>query len=111
MIPSGASGDNKGYKPDVKRDYTREDVERLSGSVRIEHTLARLGAARLRQLLAERPFVRTLGAMTGAQAMQQVKGGSRPFTCRAGRSRRTPTTRVRCIPTSRSIRRRPCPRW
>jgi len=63
------------YKPQVQRDYTPEDVARLSGSVQIEHTLAKLGAARLRQLLAQRPFVRTLGAMTGAQAMQQVKGG------------------------------------
>ena len=59
----------------VKRDYTTEDVRRLKGSVQIEHTLAKLGAARLRKLLAERPFVRSLGAMTGNQAVQQVKGG------------------------------------
>ena len=63
------------YTPENRRDYTQAEVERLSGSVRIEHTLARLGAARLRQLLAERPFVRSLGAMTGNQAMQQVKAG------------------------------------
>ncbi len=63
------------YNPQIRRDYTQAEVDRLSGSVRIEHTLARLGAARLRQLLAERPFVRSLGAMTGNQAMQQVKGG------------------------------------
>ena len=59
----------------VKRDYTTEDVRRLKGSIQIEHTLAKLGAARLRKLLAERPFVRSLGAMTGNQAVQQVKGG------------------------------------
>ncbi len=59
----------------IKRDYRPEDVERLRGSVKIEHTLAKLGAARLWQLLHERPFVRTLGAMTGNQALQQVKGG------------------------------------
>ncbi len=63
------------YNPQIRRDYTQAEVDRLSGSVRIEHTLAGLGAARLRQLLAERPFVRSLGAMTGNQAMQQVKGG------------------------------------
>ena len=63
------------YRPIVKRDYTKAEVERLSGSVRIEHTLARLGAARLRELLATRPMVRSLGAMTGNQAVQQVRAG------------------------------------
>jgi isocitrate lyase len=59
----------------IRRDYTPADVEKLRGSVKIEYTLARLGANRLWQLLQERPFVRTLGAMTGNQAMQQVKAG------------------------------------
>jgi isocitrate lyase len=63
------------YSPTIRRDYTAADVSRLSGSVRIEHTLARIGAGRLRALLAGRPFVRALGAMTGNQAVQQVKGG------------------------------------
>ena len=63
------------YNPPIKRDYTPADVARLSGSIRVEHTLARVGAQRLRQLLAERPFVRSLGALTGNQAVQQVKGG------------------------------------
>ena len=63
------------YNPENRRDYTAAEVDRLSGSIRIEHTLAKLGAARLRKLLAERPFVRSLGAMTGNQALQQVKGG------------------------------------
>ena len=63
------------YSPQIRRDYTQAEVNRLSGSVRIEHTLARLGAARLRELLGARPFVRSLGAMTGNQAMQQVKAG------------------------------------
>ncbi|HEV2571975.1 isocitrate lyase [Methylocella sp. CPCC 101449] len=63
------------YNPENRRDYTAAEVDRLSGSIRIEHTLAKLGAARLRKLLAERPFVRSLGAMTGGQALQQVKGG------------------------------------
>jgi isocitrate lyase len=61
--------------PSIKRDFTAADVRRLRGSVQIEHTLARLGAARLRRLLAEEPFVRALGALTGNQAIQQVKAG------------------------------------
>jgi isocitrate lyase len=59
----------------IRRDYTAADVEKLRGSIKIEYTLARLGANRLWQLLHERPFVRTLGALTGNQAMQQVKAG------------------------------------
>ena len=59
----------------IKRDYSAEDVRRLAGSVHIEHTLAKLGAARLWKLLEERPMVRSLGALTGNQAVQQVKAG------------------------------------
>jgi len=59
----------------IRRDYGAADVERLSGSLRIEYTLARHGAERLWKLLRERPFVRSLGALTGNQAMQQVKAG------------------------------------
>ncbi len=57
------------------RPYTTEDVERLRGSVRVEHTLARLGAERLRMLLAEREWVAALGAVTGGQAVQMVRAG------------------------------------
>lgn len=59
----------------IERPYTAEDVYRLRGSVRIEHTLARMGAERLWRLFRERPFVRALGAVTGNQAVQQVKAG------------------------------------
>ncbi|MEQ9688207.1 MAG: isocitrate lyase [Bauldia litoralis] len=59
----------------IRRDYSPEDVNRLRGSVHVEHSLARLGAERLWQLLRTRPFVRTHGALTGNQAMQQVKAG------------------------------------
>jgi isocitrate lyase len=59
----------------VVRPYSTEDVERLRGSVRIEHTLARLGAERLRHLLATRDWVPALGALTGGQAVQMVKAG------------------------------------
>ena len=59
----------------VKRGYTARDVARLRGSVKIEHTLARLGAEKLWKMCKERPFVNSLGALTGNQAMQQVKAG------------------------------------
>jgi len=59
----------------ITRPYTAEDVAKLRGSVRIEHTLARMGAERLWELMHERPLVRALGALTGNQAVQQVKAG------------------------------------
>jgi isocitrate lyase len=59
----------------VKRGYGAKDVVRLRGSVKVEHTLALLGAQKLWKLCSERPFVNSLGALTGNQAMQQVKAG------------------------------------
>ncbi len=59
----------------IARPYAAEDVLRLRGSKQIDYTLARDGAARLWQLLAEEPFVNALGALTGNQAMQQVRAG------------------------------------
>jgi len=59
----------------IRRDYTPAEVERLAGSFRIRHTLAENGARRLWQLLHSEPFVNTLGALTGNQALQQVKAG------------------------------------
>ena len=59
----------------IKRGYTAEDVVRLRGSMAIEHTLAKRGAEKLWKLINEQPFVNTLGALTGNQAMQQVKAG------------------------------------
>jgi isocitrate lyase len=59
----------------IERPYSQEDVERLRGTVRVEHTLARLGAERLRKLLESEPYVPTLGALTGGQAVQMVKAG------------------------------------
>ncbi|MGH3021686.1 MAG: isocitrate lyase [Gaiellaceae bacterium] len=59
----------------IERPYTEEDVERLRGSVQVEHTLARLGAERLWELLREEPYVAALGALTGGQAVQMVKAG------------------------------------
>ena len=59
----------------ITRNYTAEDVVRLRGSLQIEHTLARRGAEKLWKLIATEPFVNALGALTGNQAMQQVKAG------------------------------------
>ncbi|MCI0395729.1 MAG: isocitrate lyase [Chloroflexi bacterium] len=59
----------------IIRPYTAEDVLRLRGTVRIEYTLARLGAERLWRLMESRPFVRALGAVTGNQAVQMVQAG------------------------------------
>ncbi len=59
----------------VERPYAEDDVLRLRGTVRIEHTLARRGAERLWELLHAEPYVAALGALTGAQAVQQVQAG------------------------------------
>jgi isocitrate lyase len=59
----------------IERPYTAEDVLRLRGSIQIEHTLARMGAERLWNLLQTEPYVNSLGAMTGNQAVQQVQAG------------------------------------
>jgi isocitrate lyase len=59
----------------IERTYNEEDVRRLRGSVHVEHTLARLGAERLWQLLQEEDYVAALGAMTGGQAVEMVKAG------------------------------------
>ena len=59
----------------ITRPYTPEDVVRVRGTVDIEYSLARQGAEKLWRYLQERPFVNALGALTGNQAMQQVKAG------------------------------------
>ncbi len=59
----------------IRRDYSAQDVERLRGTVDIKYTLAEMGAARLWQLLHSEPYVAALGALTGNQAVQQVRAG------------------------------------
>jgi len=59
----------------IKRGYSAADVVRLRGSFQVEHTLARRGAEKLWDLLHDEPYVNCLGALTGGQAMQQVKAG------------------------------------
>ena len=58
-----------------KRNYTDEHVKSLQGSVRIEHTLAKMGAKQLRDLFESEPYVNTFGAYNGQQAVQHVKAG------------------------------------
>ena len=58
-----------------KRNYSQQDVQRLQGSVQIEHTLARRGANKLRELLANEPYINTLGAYNGQMAVQHAKAG------------------------------------
>lgn len=59
----------------IRRDYTKVDVQKLQGSVQIEHTLAKLGAKKLWEDLHKKPYLHALGAMTGNQAVQQVQAG------------------------------------
>ena len=59
----------------VSRPYSAEEVVRLRGTVAVDHSLARRGAERLWRSVHEQPFVNALGALTGNQAMQQVKAG------------------------------------
>src|SRR3984885_11521545 len=59
----------------IERPYTAEDVEKLRGTVHIEHSLARMGAERLWELLHTDDYLPALGALTGNQAIQQVEAG------------------------------------
>ena len=59
----------------------QEDVERLQGSLVVEHTLARVGAEKLWKLMREEAFVPALGALTGNQAMQQIRAGLKAVYC------------------------------
>jgi isocitrate lyase len=80
MSTQTASELNKQWQSDTRwtgilRPYSGEDVVKLRGSIHVEHTLARLGAERLWTLLHTQPYVAALGALTGNQAVQQVKAG------------------------------------
>ncbi|HLO67800.1 MAG TPA: isocitrate lyase/phosphoenolpyruvate mutase family protein, partial [Holophaga sp.] len=65
----------------VTRPYTQAQVERLRGSVKVEHTLAQLGARRLWELMKLEPYVPALGAMTGGQAVQMARAGLKAIYC------------------------------
>jgi isocitrate lyase len=74
-VDSLIPGAPKGRFDGVKRPYSAVQVKNLRGTVPIAYTLAERGANRLWKLLREEPYVNTLGAMTGNQAMQQVRAG------------------------------------
>ncbi|KAB2856650.1 MAG: isocitrate lyase, partial [Anaerolineae bacterium] len=59
----------------IQRPYSAMDVLRLRASILVEYTLAQVGAERLWSLLHDEPYIHTLGAMTGAQAVQMVRAG------------------------------------
>jgi len=69
------NGKANGRWAGIERPYSGEDVERLRGTVHVEHTIARLGAERLWELFQTEDYVPTLGALTGGQAVQMVKAG------------------------------------
>ena len=72
---NGAGSHVNGRWEGIERPYSQADVERLRGRFHVEHTVARLGAERLWQLMQDEPYVAALGALTGAQAVQMVKAG------------------------------------
>jgi isocitrate lyase len=72
---NGTAHSSNGRFDGIERPYSDDDVERLRGSVAIEYTLARRGAERLWEAISQEGYVRALGAMTGNQAVQQVKAG------------------------------------
>ena len=75
-LASNSSGNGTGSRWDgIQRPYSTADVERLRSSVTVHHTLAQVGARRLWDLLTTRDYVHALGALTGNQAVQQVRGG------------------------------------
>jgi isocitrate lyase len=74
-MPAGAPLADADRFAGIVRDFAPDDVARLAGSFRVRHTLAEMGARRLWHLLKTEPFVPTLGALTGNQAVQQVKAG------------------------------------
>src|SRR5260370_37225571 len=69
------NGENDPRWAAITRDYTVHDVLRLRGSIAVRYTLAEMGAERLWHLLKSEPYVAALGALTGNQAIQQVRAG------------------------------------
>src|SRR5699024_8329312 len=67
--------ETEGRWKDIKRPYSEEEVRRLRGSLDIEHTLAKNGSEKLWSLINTENYVNTLGALTGNQAVQQVRAG------------------------------------
>ncbi|NNF01592.1 MAG: isocitrate lyase, partial [Bacteroidia bacterium] len=66
---------------DIKRNYTASDVVKLRGNIRVEHSIAKMGAEKLWDMVNSEDYVQALGALTGNQAMQQVKAGLKAIYC------------------------------
>ena len=66
---------------DILRPYSKEDVKKLRGTLKVEYTIAKHGAERLRKLLEDEKYINALGAVTGNQAVQQVKAGLKAIYC------------------------------
>src|SRR5215470_5693713 len=75
MYRANGNGNGAGRWTGIERPYPQDDVRRLRGSIKIEYTLAKLGAERFWNLLHTEPFLPALGALTGNQAVQQVQAG------------------------------------
>jgi len=84
----------------VERPYTPADVKRLSGSVKIEYTLAKQGAEKLWNKLHYTKYVSALGALTGNQAMQQAKAGWMQSISQGGKLQEMQMTVCKCTLTN-----------
>ena len=119
--PNGESGFRRvhrltgmGHDPrwsGIERNYSLGDVQRLQGSVIVEHTLARRGAEKLWELLHTEDFVPTLGALTGNQAVQQVKAGLKAIYLSGWQVAADANLAGKCIRTRVSIRQTASRRW
>lgn len=83
VFPNGKDTDSFSHErwKGVTRPYTEEDVQKLRGNLRIEHTIADYSSRRLWKAMNEKPFVRSLGALTGGQAVQMVRAGLEAIYC------------------------------
>ena len=95
----------------IQRPYTPEDVLRLRGTLRIEYTLARVGAERLWEMLGSGAYVNALGAVTGNQAVQMVEAGLKAIYVSGWQWLPTPITLARCIPIRAFTLLTRCPTW
>ncbi len=95
----------------VQRDYSAEDVVRLRGSVHIEHTLARRGAEKLWRLVNDEEYIHCLGAVTGGQAVQQVKAGVKAIYLSGWQVAADGNTSETMYPDQSLYAWTPCRRW
>ena len=88
----------------IQRPYSQADVQRLRGTFKVEYTLARIGAERLWNLLHTEDYVAALGALTGNQAVQQVRAGLKAIYLSGWQVAADANTSGRCTPTRASTR-------